>query len=90
MGRWQDTDRTAIRFHIKGGAGPYEATAITAAVEQALAEERQSSTPPSPRFSTWKVTTWSEPFVPPRAITNGAKNGGPRPSAPRASRPSTS
>ena len=32
-----------VEFHIVGSAGPYEAAAVAAAVEHALAEERRTA-----------------------------------------------
>ena len=86
MNNGRKTGGAGVDFQITGGAGPYEAAAITAVVERALAEERRSASPPPRRFSNWMMVTRSEPFVPPRRITNGAA----RSSAPRVTRPARS
>lgn len=77
---------SGVRFRITGGAGPYEAAAIAAAIEHSLAEERKAAPRRTRRFSNWLMVAMSEPFVPPRPITNGALNGGARRSVPRPSR----
>ena len=81
---------SGIRFHVTGGAGPYEAAAVAAAIEHSLAEERKVAGPPARRFSNWMMVAMGEPFVPPRAITNGALNGAAGSSVPRPSRRSRS
>ena len=79
-----------VQLHIAGGAGPYEAAAIAAVIEHALAEERRVATRLPRRFSNWMMVARSEPFVAPRAIANGSLNGAGRSSAPRRTRPSRS
>lgn len=79
-----------VELRIKGGAGPYETAAIAAVIQHSLAEERRVAAPGRRRFSNWTMVTRSDPFVPPRPVTNGAANGGARPSAPRVSRASRS
>ena len=74
--------RGGAEFHIVGGAGPFEAAAIAAAVEHALAEERRTASPPRRRFPNWIMASRRDPFVPPRVIMNGSANGAARPSAP--------
>jgi len=90
MKNGHSTGRSGVRFHITGGAGPYEAAAIGAAIEHSLAEERKVAGPPARRFSNWMMVAMGEPFVPPRATGNGALNGAARSSAPRLSRRSRS
>ena len=90
MNNGQQAGDAGVRFHISGGAGPYEAAAIAAAVEHALAEERRIASPPPRRFSNWMMVARSEPFVPPRAITNGSVNGAGPASVPRVIRPARS
>ena len=80
------TTASRVSFRITGGAGPYEAAAIAAAVEHSLAEERKVAGPPARRFSNWMMVAMGEPFVPPRSIGNGALNGAARSSEPRPSR----
>lgn len=79
-----------VSFRIAGGAGPYEAAAVAAAIEHSLAEERKVAGPPGRKFSNWMMVAMGEPFVPPRPIANGALNGAARSNAPRPSRRSSS
>ncbi len=81
------TGNSGIRFHIAGGAGPYQAAAVAAVVEHTLAEERRVASPPPRRFSNWMMVARSEPFVPPRTISNGSLNGALPWSVPRVNRP---
>lgn len=84
-------DRARMKFRIKGAAGPYEAAAITAVLEHALAEERRNGKHPAPRrFSNWKMAGWNGSYHRPRQASGPRINGAERPNAPRAIRPRTS
>lgn len=89
MNNGHPPDNDGLEFRIKGGAGSYETAAIAAVIQHSLAEERRVAAPTRRRFSNWMMVARSDPFVPPRPVTNGA-NGGARPNAPRVSRASRS
>ena len=90
MNNGQQTGGAGVEFHITGGAGPYEAAAIAAVIEHALAEERRTTSVRPRRFSNWMMVARNDPFVPPRSVSNGSVNGAAQSSAPRATRPSKS
>ncbi len=57
---------------IRGGAGPYEAAAVVAAVLQVLAEEEAKAVPPPPpRPHPWVLAGRLRPVQPPLYVEAG-------------------
>ncbi len=51
-----------MKYQIVGGAGPYEAAAIVAAIARIIAEQTAvaAAPPPPPQQSAWVTALWAE------------------------------
>lgn len=51
-----------MKYEIVGGAGPYEAAAIVAAIARIISEQTAAAAvpPPPPQQSAWVTALWAE------------------------------